>query len=106
MQLFIFLSEFQPEVEFLKDHVSSHLFLPIGKADKFQWRRFYQNSSKNHTTKSNFLWNSSRILIRTLVGNFSGKYIRWLWNSSRSSIRIVDRNAANPIDDCVIPLEF
>ena len=46
--------------------------------------------------------NSSRILIRILVGNFSGKYIWWLKNSSRISIRILVGNAA----DCRIPMEF
>ena len=33
--------------------------------------------------------NSSRLLIRILVGNFSGKYIRWFWYSLSISIRIL-----------------
>ena len=37
-------------------------------------RRCHQNHSKTQTT-AEFLQNSSRILIRILVGNFSGNYI-------------------------------
>ena len=43
-------------------------------------------------------------LIRILVGNFSGQYIRWIKNSSRISIRILVVNAAAA--DCGIPMEF
>ena len=46
----------------------------------------------------------SRILIRILVGTFSGKYIRWLTNSSRISIRILVGNAVAA--GCGIPMEF
>ena len=37
----------------------SHFFFPTGKVDKFQWRRFHQNSSQNLITKSD----DSRILM-------------------------------------------
>jgi hypothetical protein len=49
-----------------------------------------------------FLRNSSRILIRILVGNNNGKYI----NEVIILIRILVGNATNPADDCGIPLEF
>ena len=91
------------------DQNSSHLFLPIGKVNKFQWRRFHQNSSQNLITKSD----DTRIFMeffknfdQNTGGNFGGKCIRWLWNSSGISIRILDRNAANPTDDYRIPLKF
>ena len=53
----------------------SHLFLPIGKVYKFQWRRFHQNSSQNLITKSD----DSRILMKFLK-NFdqnTGRKLQW-----------------------------
>ena len=73
--------------------------LACREGDKFQGRRCNQNSSKIR-----WQWNSSRVLIRILVGNFMGKYIRWLKNSSRFSIRILVGNTAAV--DHGIPLEF
>ena len=39
--------------------------------------------------KIRWLRNSSRILIKILVGNFSGKCIRWLWNFLRILTKIL-----------------
>ena len=83
----------------------SHLFFHIGNIDKFQGRRCYHISSKNLYYTIRWLHNSSRILIRILFGNISGKYIQWLQNSLRISIRILVGNAAvaNPLDDIRVP---
>ena len=64
------------EIERAK-RIFCHLLLPIGKVDKFQPRRFHQNSSQNLITKSG----DSRILLKFFKNfdqNTSGKYIRWL----------------------------
>ena len=66
----IFWSEFQLVKYFLKNYAAISFCL----LEKL--RRCHQNSSKTQMTVE-FLWNSSRILIRILVGNLSGKYISW-----------------------------
>ena len=81
MQLFIYWSEFQSEIE-----------LGAFKTDQLQGRRRHQNSSKNlyHTMRR--LRNSSRILIKLVMSNFTGRYIRWLRNFSNMSVIIPARN--------------
>ena len=123
----IFLSEFQLVKYVLKNYAAISFCL----LEKL--KRCHQNSSKTQMTVE-FLWNSSRISIRILVGNLSGKdiswslsisiriplvnrfwsgillefwleyIIRWLKNSSRISIRILVVNAAAA--DCRILMEF